>query len=104
MNFNNEQRCKDLGLIPIKEISFGYNNKFVVNFNCDYGIKIIDHDKRLYDIVSLKCKDWLYLQYNFCKNCYYIYNDGERFYLKRNQIYRYINKYLKGSVVNGKEL
>lgn len=99
MNYNNEERCKELGLIPIKEIVFSGNFKnnynYKVNFKCDYGIKIIDNDKRCYDIISLKRKEPLIIEFNGYKDCYRLYLNGQYYSVYPCQIYNYINKYLK---------
>ena len=99
MNYNNEERCKELGLIPIKEIAFSgnfkNNYKYIVNFNCDYGIKIINHDKRSYNIISLKRKEPLKIEFNDYKCCYRLYLNGEYYNIYLSQIYNYINKYMK---------
>ena len=99
MNYNNEERCKELGLIPIKEIvfsgNFKNNYKYTVNFKCDYGIKIIDHDKRIYNIISLKRKEPLIIEFNDYKDCYRLYLNGDYYNIYPSQIDNYINKYME---------
>lgn len=99
MNYNNEERCKELGLIPIKEIVFSGNfknkYKYTVNFNCDYGIKIIDNDKTSYNIISLKRKEPLIIEFNWYKDCYRLYLNGDCYNIYPSQINNYINKYME---------
>ena len=87
-----EKYCKELGLIPIKNIfvctDVYCKNSRRINFNSEYGIKIEnDH----YTIISLKRSNPISLSYNE------LY-DGFQLYMY-NKVY-YINNYLIKSYLN----
>lgn len=96
MKWNNENYCKELNLIPIKEI-FVYTDvncrhSCKVNFNSEYGIKI---ENNLYKIISLKRSKPMDISFNECFGCYSLSINNRRYYLNKYAIknyLRFINK------------
>ena len=85
MKYDNEKYCKELGLIPIKNIfvctDVNFKKSCRINFNSEYGIKI---ENNHYTIISLKRSKPISLSmYN---KTYYINNYLIKSYLN------YINK------------
>ena len=87
MKYDNEKYCKELGLIPIKNIfvytDVNFRKSQRINFNSEYGIKI---ENGHYTIISLKRSKPMTLSYNR------LY-DGYRLSMY-NKAY-YINYYLR---------
>ena len=89
MKYDNEKYCKELGLIPIKNIfvcsDVNFKKPQRINFNSEYGIKI---ENGHYTIISLKRSKPISLSYNE-------FYDGFQLYMY-NKVY-YINNYSKYS-------
>ena len=92
MKYDNEKYCKELGLIPIKNIfvcsDVNFKKPQRINFNSEYGIKI---ENGHYTIISLKRSKPISLSYNE-------FYDGFQLYMY-NKVY-YINNYLIKSYLN----
>lgn len=92
MKYDNEKYCKELGLIPIKnmfvcsDVSFRKSHR--INFNSEYGIKIEnDH----YTIISLKRSKPMTLSYNNIYNYYTLCMNNKTYYINDYYIKRYLN-------------
>ena len=92
MKYDNEKYCKELGLIPIKNIfvcsDIDFKKSHRINFNSEYGIKIEnDH----YTIISLKRSKPMTLSYNYIYNCYRLSMYGKKYYINDYYIKSYLN-------------
>ena len=92
MKYDNEKYCKELGLIPIKNIfvctDVDFKKSQRINFNSEYGIKIEnDH----YKIISLKRSKPISLSYNELYGGYQLYMYNKVYYINDYYIKSYLN-------------
>lgn len=96
MKRDNEQYCKENGLIPIKSIfvysDVDFKKSHKINFKSDYAIKINKTDDIIIniDIISLKRAEPLILDYNDYCYCYILYINGYKYYLTNKNIKNYL--------------
>ena len=92
MKYDNEKYCKELGLIPIKNIfvctDVNFRKSQRINFNSEYGIKIEnDH----YTIISLKRSKPMTLSYNGFYDGYQLSMYNKSYYINDYLIKNYLN-------------
>ena len=100
MKYDNEKYCKELGLIPIKNIfvctDVNFKKSHRINFNSEYGIKIEnDH----YTIISLKRSKPMTLSYNRLYGGYPLYMYNKVYYINEYLIKNYLNYINKKEVI-----
>ena len=92
MKYDNEKYCKELGLIPIKNIfvctDVYCRNSCRINFNSEYGIKI---ENGQYEIISLKRSKPMTLSYNKVYNCYHLSMCNKTYYINDYGVKNYLN-------------
>ena len=92
MKYDNEKYCKELGLIPIKNIfvytDVNFRKSQRINFNSEYGIKI---ENGHYTIISLKRSKPISLSYNGIYDCYRLSIYNKSYYINDYLIKSYLN-------------
>ena len=92
MKYDNEKYCKELGLIPIKNIfvctDVNFKKSCRINFNSEYAIKIKNGH---YTIISLKRSKPMTLSYNDIYNCYRLSMYNKKYYINDYYIKSYLN-------------
>ena len=92
MKYDNEKYCKELGLIPIKNIfvctDVDFKKSQRINFNSEYGIKI---ENGHYIIISLKRSKPISLSYNELYGGYQLYMYNKAYYINDYYIKSYLN-------------
>lgn len=100
MKYDNEKYCKELGLIPIKNIfvctDVYCRNSCRINFNSEYGIKI---ENGHYKIISLKRSKPMILSRSEVYNCYHLSMYNKTYYINDYGIKSYLNYINKMEVV-----